>query len=99
MAKNKYWYDHRSKEKAKHDFEKVIILSKHRNIKLVRKIGTIWCLKRRNYLVSLFGVKAFQRMSISNRNEKTGIFMNKLVYLGLSMQELSEILMYEFWYN
>ena len=49
--------------------------------------------------MSLFGVKAFQRMSISNRNEKTGIFMNKLVYLGLSMQELSEILMYEFWYN
>ena len=25
--------------------------------------------------------------------------MNKLVYLRLSMEELSEILMYEFWYN
>ena len=25
--------------------------------------------------------------------------MNNLVYLGLSMEELSEILMYEFWYN
>ena len=26
-------------------------------------------------------------------------FINKLVYLGLSMLELSEILMYEFWYD
>ena len=43
--------------------------------------------------------KAFHRISISNRNEKTGIYMNKLVYLRLSMEELSEILMYEFWYN
>ena len=25
--------------------------------------------------------------------------MNKLVYLGLSILELSNILMYEFWYN
>ena len=48
----------------------------------------------------LFGIstklpyyKAFHRMSTSNRNEKTGRFMNKPVYLGLSIQELSEILM------
>ena len=28
---------------------------------------------------------------------KTQIFMNKLVYLGLSILEISKIIMYEFW--
>ena len=31
--------------------------------------------------------------------ENMQIFKNKLIYLGLSMLELSEILMYEFWYD
>ena len=31
--------------------------------------------------------------------ENMQIFINKLIYLGLSMLELSEILMYEFWYD
>ena len=38
-------------------------------------------------------------MSISNRNEKTQILVNKPVYLGLSILELSKILMYEVWYD
>ena len=31
--------------------------------------------------------------------KKTQIHMNKPVYLGLSILELSEIVMYEFWYD
>ena len=31
--------------------------------------------------------------------KKTEILMNKTVYLGLSILELSKILMYEFWYD
>ena len=31
--------------------------------------------------------------------KKTEILMNKPVYLGLSMQELSKILIYELWYD
>ena len=31
--------------------------------------------------------------------EKIEIFMNKPVYLGLSVLGLSKILIYEFWYN
>ena len=31
--------------------------------------------------------------------KKTEILMNKPVYLGLSILELSKILMYEFWYD
>ena len=39
-------------------------------------------------------------MSIRNRNKKKPeILTNKLVYLGLSILELSKILMYEFWYD
>ena len=30
---------------------------------------------------------------------KTEILMNKSVYLGLSILELSKVLMYEFWYD
>ena len=31
--------------------------------------------------------------------KKTEILMNKAVYLGLSILELSKMLMYEFWYD
>ena len=31
--------------------------------------------------------------------KRTEILMNKSVYLGLSILELSKILMYEFWYD
>ena len=43
--------------------------------------------------------KIFDGISISNRNEKTQILVNKPVYLGLSILELSKILMYEVWYD
>ena len=36
---------------------------------------------------------------MNNRNEKIQIHMNKLAYLGLSVLELSKIVMYEFWYD
>ena len=38
------------------------------------------------------------RGSISNRKEKK-VKMNKPVYLGLSILEISKTLMYEFWYD
>ena len=31
--------------------------------------------------------------------KKTEILLNKPVYLGLSLQELSKVVMYEFWYD
>ena len=59
-------------------------LRKHRNIRL----ATIE--ERRTSLVKIF----------SNRNEmKTQIFMNKPVYLGLSILEESNIAIYDFWYD
>ena len=41
--------------------------------------------------------KVFFRKFISNRNEKK-VKMNKSVYLGLSILEISKTLMQEFWY-
>ena len=36
----------------------------------------------------------------SNRNEKrTQIFMNKPVYLALSIFEISKVVIYDFWYD
>ena len=37
------------------------------------------------------------RKSNSNRKEKTKVKMNRPVYLGLSILEISKTLMYEFW--
>ena len=48
-----------------------------------------------NYHINFF-YQSFSKNIISIRNKKTGILMNKPVYLGLSILELSKILMYEF---
>ena len=69
---------------------------KHRDIKLVTTE------KRRNYLVSepkYYTTKFFTENLLAIEMKKTKILMNKLVYLGRSILELSKILMYEFWYD
>ena len=79
---------------------------KHRDIKLVTTEG------RMNYLVSgpnyhttnyhiiIIIIKVFHKKIISNRiGKKKEIFMNKPMYLGLSILELSEVIMYEFRYD
>ena len=71
-------------------------LRKHRDIKLV----TIE--KRRNYLVSELNyhtTEFFTEHLLVIEMKKTEIHMNKPVYLGLSILELSKTLIYEFWYD
>ena len=41
----------------------------------------------------------FHRKFLSIEMRKTQILMNKPVYLGLSMLDLSKIVMHEFWYD
>ena len=68
-------------------------MRKHRDIKLVTT-G-----RRRNYLVSepnYHTTKFFAENLLVTEMKKTQIVMNKPVYLGLSILELSKILMYEF---
>ena len=43
--------------------------------------------------------KRFFKNFISNKNEKEQIFINKTIYLALSILEISKIVMYEFWYD
>ena len=98
------------RKKAKNDFEKKIFklmnnavfgktmenIRKHRDIKLVTTE------RRRNYLVSepnYHTTKFFTENLLAIEMKKTEILMNKPVHLGLSILELSKILMYEFWYD
>ena len=56
--------------------------------------------KRRNQLVSepnYHTTKWFSEKLLAIEMKKTKVKMNKPVYLGLSILEISKILMYEFW--
>ena len=69
---------------------------KHRDIKLVTTK------RRRNYLVSTpnyHTIKFFTEKLLAIEMKKTEILMNKPVYLGFSILQLSKILMYQFWYD
>ena len=71
-------------------------MRKHRDIKLVTTERKRNCLvSERNYLTTKFFTENLSAIEI----EKTKILMNKPVYLGISILELSKILMYEFWYD
>ena len=69
---------------------------KHRDIKLVRTD------KRRNRLVSepnYHTTKYFSENLLAIEMKKTKAKMNKPVYLGMSILDISKNLMYEFWYD
>ena len=71
-------------------------IRKHRDIKLVTTD------KKRSKLVSEPNYHTInyisEDLSIIEMN-KTIVKMNKPIYLGLSILEISKILMYEFWYD
>ena len=69
---------------------------KHRDIKLVATD------KRRNQVVSepnYHTTKWFSENLLAIEMKKTKVKMNKPVYLGLSMLEISRTLMFKFWYD
>ena len=71
-------------------------MRKHGNIKLVTTE------RRRNYLVSepsYYTTKFFTENLLAIEMRKTLILMNKPVYLGLSILDLSKTVMYEFLYD
>ena len=98
------------RKKAKNDFKKDFFklmnkavfgktmenLRKHRYIKLVTTD------KRRNRLVSepnYHTTKWFSENLLAIGMKKTKVKMDKPIYLGLSILEISKILMYKFWYD
>ena len=69
---------------------------KHRDIKLVTTD------ERRNKLVSepnYHTTKQFSENLLAIEMKKTKVKMNKPVYLGMSILDISKTLMYEFWYD
>ena len=98
------------RKKAKNNFEKEFFklmnnivfgktmesVRKHRDIKLVTTD------KRRNQLVcepNYYAIKCFSENLVAIEMKKTKVKKNKPIYLGLSILEISKILMYEFWYD
>ena len=74
----------------------------------LKKLWEMWDIKhlktekRRNYLVSkptYYVTKIFIEYLLPIEMKKMQIFMNKPVYLGLSILELNKMLMYEFWHD
>ena len=69
---------------------------KHRDIKLVTTD------EKRNKLVSepnYQTIKQFSENLLAIEMKKTKVKMNKPVYLGMSILDISKTLMYEFWYD
>ena len=96
------------RKKAKNDIEKcffklinnVVFGKTIENVRKHSDIKLFTAESRRNYLVSepnYHTTKFFIEYLLAIEIKKMQILMNKPVYLGLSMLELSKILMYEFW--
>ena len=72
------------------------------NVRKYRDSELVTTERRRNYLVSepnYHTTKYFTEYLRTIEMEKKQILMNKPVYVGLSILELSKILMCEFWYD
>ena len=72
------------------------------NIRKNRDIKFVTTDKRRNRLVSepnYHRTRWFSEKLLAIEMKKTKVKMNKPIYLGLSILEVSKTLMYEFWYD
>ena len=78
-------------------FEKVM-----KNVKNHTDIKLVTTDKRRNQLFSepnYHTTKYFSEDLLAIKMKKTKVQMNEPVYLGMSILEISNALMYEFWYD
>ena len=98
------------RQKAKKNFEKdffklmnnSVFGKTMENIRKYRGIKLVTTEKARNYLVSESNYntkKFFKENLLAIEMKKTSVLMNKPVYLGLSILDLSKTVMYEFWYD
>ena len=71
-------------------------LKKHRDIKLVTAD------EKRNNLISkpnYHTTESFSEYLLATERKKTKVKMNKPVYIGMPILDISKMLMYEFWYD
>ena len=94
-------------QKAKNNFEKdflklmnnAVFGKTMENVRTHRSIKLVTTERRRNYLVSepnYHTTKFFTENLLAKEMRKTQILMKKSVYLGLSILDLRETVMYEF---
>ena len=104
MAKIIHSYEYRQLgRKAKNYFEKYFfnlmsnaVFAKKKNMKNMRKqrhIKLVTAKARENYLSSLLN---FKRNVLAIEMKKKHLFMNKQVYLDLSILEINKVVIYEF---
>ena len=98
------------RKQAKNDFEKyfyklmnnAVFGNTMENVRKRRDIRLVTTDKRRNQLASgpnYHTTKWFSEKLLAIEMKMTKVKVNKPVYLGLSILEISKTLMYEFWYN
>ena len=72
------------------------------NVRMHRDIKLVTTNRERNYLISepnYHTTKCFPENVFAIEIKKVKVKMNKPVYLGLSILEISKTLMYKFWYD
>ena len=98
------------KQKAKNNFEKeffklmnnAVFGKTMENVRKQRNIKLVTTGRRRDYLVlepNYHTTKFFTEHVLAIEMRKTQILMSKPVYFGLSILDLSNMVMYEFWYD
>ena len=96
------------RKNAKNEFEKNFFTLMYNsvfgktieNVRNHRDIKLITSEKRRKRLVSELNYQSCKKFSdhlMAIAMKKTGVKMNKPLYLGMSILDISKILMYEFW--
>ena len=98
------------RKKVKNDFEKdfykkmnnAVFRKTMENVRNYRDIKIVTTNKQRNRLASEPNYHTTKRISenfLIIEMKKTEVKMNKPIYLGMSILDISKILMYKFWYN
>ena len=95
-----------AKNEIRKDFFKLMNNSVFRktmeNVRNYRDIKLVTTNNKRNKLVSelsYYTTKSFSENLMAIEMKKTKVKMNKPVYLGMSILDISKTLIYDFWYN
>ena len=110
MVKVAYWYEQKIKKRSKKQiWQRFLQLNEYsvfrktiENVRKHRYIKLVTTEERRIKLVSepnYHTTKHFSEKLLAREMKKTKVKMNKPVYLGMSILDISKTLMYEFWYD
>ena len=95
------------RKEAKNDFEKDLFKLRNNfifektmeNVRKYRDIKLVTTDEKRNKLVSEPNYHTTKRFLLAIETKKTKVKMNKPIYLGMPILDISKTLMYKFWYD